>query len=240
MTHRSWSFVAAACALVACTNDENFVRGAPAGPSISGSNKRDAGPKPEPDTDAGPMDGGSPVTYCTRVTVPAGGAEDNPIATFIDRPGDLTLTRQVERWTNDCKNLRLILEFSDGACPVGYGHSVTFSLDYQAILEGVIHGGNNLIGDDSETPAIFVRYVRPARLTPRGTWGTCAGADGQVVFVEAPVPSAGNYLRARYQLNLSACDGVTVPAQFLEGAFDVLLRTSATDGCPVKKKDGGV
>jgi hypothetical protein len=178
------------------------------------------------------MDAGSPITYCTRVTAPVGGVEDSPIGTFVTMPGDLTLTRQVERWSNDCKDLRLILEFSDGACPVGLGHSVTFSLDYQAFLDGVIHGGNNIIGDDTETPGIAVRYVRPAKLTPHGTWGTCAGAEGQLVFIEAPDLSAGHYLRARYQLNLTKCGDATESAQFLEGAFNLLLRTSARDVCP--------
>jgi hypothetical protein len=172
------------------------------------------------------------------VTAPAGGVEDSPIATYVSMPGDLTLTRQEERWSNDCDNLRLILEFSDGACPVGLGHSLTFSLDYQAFLEGVIHGGNNMIGDDTETPAISVRYVRPAKLTPHGTWGTCAGAEGQLVFVETPDLSAGRYLRARYQLNLTPCGSASASAQFVEGAFSLLLRTSAKDACPVP--DGGV
>ena len=233
MTHRAWSSIAVACALLACTKGETFVRGAPAGPAVSNSGtRRDAGPKPMPDEDAGPMDAGSPVTYCTRVTAPPGGIEDSPIATYVSKPGDLTLTRQVERWSNNCKNLRLIIEFSDGACPVGLGHSITFSLDYQAFLDGVIHGGNNIVGDDTETPAISVRYVRPAKLTPHGTWGTCAGAEGQLVFVEAPDFSAGRYLRARYQLSLSACGAVSEPTQFVEGAFSLLLRTSPGDACP--------
>lgn len=236
MTHRVGSFIAAACALAACTEGETFVRGAPVGPSISESGtRRDAGPKTAPDDeDAGAMDAGSPVTYCTRVIAPAGGIEDSPIATFVSMPGDLTLTRQVERWTNNCKDLRLILEFSDGACPVGLGHSLTFSMDYQAFADGVIRGGNNTIGEDTETPAISVRYVRPSKLTPHGTWGTCAGAEGLVVFVEAPDPSEGHYLRARYQLNLTACDAVSEPRQFVEGAFSLLLRTSPKDVCPVR------
>jgi hypothetical protein len=232
MTQRSWSLIAAACALLACSDEERVPPApGPTDSSNSGENKRDAGSKDQ-DEDAGaPPLGESPISFCTRVTPPAASGADNPVGTYLTMPGDLTLTRQVERWNDDCSELRLILEFTDGACPTGLGHSLTFSFGYQDFLDGVIHGGNNAVGADAETPAISVRYVRPNRLAKHGTWGTCEGAEGQIVFIEAPTPRAGNYVRARFQLSLSPCDGTTGDPYFLDGAFNLLMRTSATDVC---------
>jgi hypothetical protein len=230
---RPWPLIAAACALLACSEDERVPPApGPTEPTETGPIKRDAGS--EDDEDAGTPKGGddSPISFCTRVTAPAGSTADNPIGTYVTMPGDLTLTRQVERWNDDCDKLRLILEFSDGACPTGYGHSLTFSFGYQDLLDGVIHGGNNAVGADAETPAISVRYVRPNRFSTHGTWGTCEGAEGQLVFVEAPIPRAGNYVSARFQLSLSPCGETTGDPVFVDGAFNLLMRTSALDVCP--------
>jgi hypothetical protein len=232
MTQRSWSLIAVACALLACSEEERVPPApGPTEPSTGGENKRDAGS--EDDEDAGTPTGGddSPISFCTRVRAPAGSTTDDVVGTYLTMPGDLTLTRQVERWNDDCSKLRLILEFSDGACPTGYGHSLTFSFGYQDFVDGVLHGGNNAVGADAETPAISVRYVRPNRFSKHGTWGTCEGAEGQLVFIEAPVPRPGNYLSARYQLSLSPCDGATADPIFIDGAFNLLMRTSATDVC---------
>lgn len=231
MTHRLWSIVAAACAVVSCAEERSVPSVPIKDPSSNGMGRRDAGHE-DPDEDAGTTPGGSPISFCSRVTAPAGSVEDNPIGTYVAMPGDLVLTRQVERWSDDCSNLRLILEFSDGACPVGSGHSLTFSFGYLDLLDGVVHGGNNVVAADPETPAISVRYVRPNRLSRRGTWGTCEGAEGQLVFIEAPVPQAGNYLRARFQLSLSPCGETTGDPVFVDGAFNILLRTLATEVCP--------
>lgn len=202
----------------------------PLDPSTGGVIRRDAG---SDDEDSGTSPGGgSPISFCSRVSSPGGSAEDYPVGTYLVMPGDLTFTRQVERWSNDCSNLRLILEFSDGACPSGLGHSLTFSFNYLAFVDGVIHGGNNFVGADAETPAISVRYVRPNRLTNYGTWGTCETAEGQLVFIEAPIPQPGNYLRARFQLSLTPCGGTTGEPIFFDGAFNVLMRTDATEVCP--------
>jgi hypothetical protein len=234
MTPCSWSLIAAACVVVACADDRPFVPSVAVGdPTQGGSERNDAGSKSDDDEDAGKPDaGGPPLAYCTRVRNPIGASEDNPDATYVEMPSDLVLTRQVESWSHDCSKLRLILEFSDGACPVGLGHSLTFSFGYQDFLDGALHGGNNMIGSDAETPTISVRYTRPKDLTPNGTWGTCEGAEGQLIFAEAPVPQPGNYLQARFQLSLTACDGTKSAPQFLDGAFRLLQRTAATEACP--------
>lgn len=232
MMRRSWSLVAAACAALGCSEEAVIPSVAVQEPSTGGTIKRDAGKEDPDDSDAGPVKGGSPLSFCSRVTAPAGSVADNPIGTYLTMPGDLTLTRQSERWSDDCSSLRLILEFSDGACPVGLGHSLTFSFGYQDFLDGVIHGGNNAIGADLETPAISVRYVRPNRYAKHGTWGTCEAAEGQLVFIEAPTPLPGNYLRARFQLSLTPCGGTMGEPIFVDGAFNLLLRTSAAEICP--------
>jgi hypothetical protein len=250
MTHRSWSFIAAASVFPllvivvitvgACAPDEKKVPAAPSGPATSGTIPRDAGSKANDDEDAGRIDGGSPITLCTRITGMSGGMDSAEIGTWVETPGDLELTRQVERWTNDCKNLRLILEVSDGLCPLGSGHAVTFSFGYQDVLDGVLHAGNNIVGAETETPAISVRYTRPKKLTSHGTWGTCEGASGQLVFLSQPVLEPGRYLQARYELDLTACEGgATANTMFLEGAFQVLLRTSRTEACPPSAGSGG-
>jgi hypothetical protein len=231
MMHRSWSLIAAACAVLSCAEEERVPSVAIRDPANGGSIERDAG-KDESDEDAGPVKGDSPISFCSRVSSPAGSVEDNPIGTYLTMPGDLTLTRQVERWSGDCSQLRLVLEFSDGACPVGFGHSLTFSFSYLDFVDGAIHGGNNIVAADLETPAISVRYVRPNRISKPGTWGTCEGAEGQLVFIEAPTPQPGNYLRARFQLSLSPCGDTTGDPVFVDGAFNFLQRTAATEICP--------
>ncbi|HTU62130.1 MAG TPA: hypothetical protein VMF89_26915, partial [Polyangiales bacterium] len=100
MTQRSWSLIAAACALLSCTKEEPVPPApGPTGPSESGSNKRDAG-SAEEDEDAGTPTGGddSPISFCTRVRAPAGSTTDDLVGTYLTMPADLTLTRQVERW----------------------------------------------------------------------------------------------------------------------------------------------
>jgi hypothetical protein len=243
MTPRGWTLIAATCAVIACTEDRKKIQAVPSGPNTGETISSDGGggskPNPDEDDSGKAVDAGSPVTYCTRVTVPAGGVEDNPIATFIKAPGDFTLTRQVERWSNDCDDPKLMLEFSDGKCPFGSGHSLTFTFSYRALVDGVLHGGNNMVGADKETPALSVRYTRPKKkLEPYGLWGTCEAAEGQLIFAEAPVPQAGKYLTARFQLSLTKCGEVSDDKpQFVEGAFHLLLRTSLSDACP---PDAGV
>ena len=243
MMPRSWSPIAAAAVFTivaaACKEDAPFVKGAPAGPAMGGTIERDGGSAPAKDEDAGPIDAGSPITFCTRVTGTPGGMDSAEIGTWVEAPGDLTLSRQDERWTNDCSDLRLILEFSDGVCPVGAGHSLTFAFTYRAFIEGVLHAGNNMVGADTETPAISVRYTRPAKLKPHGTWGSCDGALGQLIFLNEPVLEPGHYLQARYQLNLTPCPGTSGDMQFVEGSFNVLLRTSHLDACPGSGGTGG-
>lgn len=185
------------------------------------------------------MDAGPPITLCTRISGKSG-SESTEVGTWVDMPGDLTLTRQVERWTNDCRNLRLVLEFSDGTCPLGTGHAVTFDFGYQDVVDGVVHGGNNIVGSDTETPGIRVRYTRPKDLDPHGQWGTCDGASGQLVFGIQPVLEPGQYLQARYQLDLTRCaPGGSAETIFLQGAFNVLLRTSHSDACPASDGSAG-
>jgi hypothetical protein len=232
-------FAATLATLAACSEERARVPGAPVTePTFTDMPRRDSGTDDD-DDDAGRPPGPGTIGLCTRVTGPAAGAADDPFATAITAPGDLKLTRQTETWSESCNDLRLILEFSDGLCPSGSGHSLRFSFGYQDMLDGVLIGGNNRIGPESDSPSVPIRYTRPARLEPKGTWGTCRGADGFIVFGEAPDPQPGKYLQARFQLELTPCDTATTETQFVEGAFRVLLRTSASEACPPTGGAGG-
>jgi len=192
---------------------------------------RDAG-----ETDAGATDA-SVVTRLTRscghVAVVQTSGEDIESATSTERPQDFLVSRQTEHWiVDDCANPKLSLEFSDGVCPTGLGHQLSFTFDLNDLADGAIRGGNNEVVPDGDATGIQVRYTRPSRLAPSGTWGTCASAAGQLIFLTEPNPSAGAILDARYDMILASCDGTDREPQVLVGSMRVILRYGLNKFCP--------
>jgi hypothetical protein len=180
--------------------------------------------------DAG-TDSGVPAYSCERVEALRSSTEDTPNLTSTDLPDDFVVTRQAVGWSADCKAPVLTLEFSDGACPHGDGHQLEIELSATALQAGVIRLGNNDVSADNTN--IVVRYIRPKRLKPYGTWGSCGAASGELIFLEAPGSlSKGQILHARYQFRLAPCDDSKNSPIEVDGAFKVELRYDFSNICP--------
>jgi hypothetical protein len=196
----------------------------------------DAGQAGGASDDAGAADGsvdaGAPASACLRVPTLSTSVEDATGETSTEQPADFLVTRQAELWSADCDTPRLTIALSDGFCPVGLGHELSLSFSVNDIQDGAIHLGNNAVASELESDAIRARYTRPKRLKPSGVWGTCAAASGQIVFFEAPVLTAGSLFQARYQLNLTPCDGSDADPEFVVGTFKIRLSHSLAASCP--------
>jgi hypothetical protein len=239
MLRGSSRLVVLACALTACTSDRADVPGAPVS-GVTQVRSGDSGTSTAADSgetsprDAGTRDAAVPATSCVPVPVLAGGAEDSLMGTATEQPGDLVVTRQAETWIADCTNPKLVLDFSDGVCPSGLGHDLSISFALNSIADGLIHSGNNEIEADADSKGIQIRYTRPLRLTPNGTWGTCANASGQLIFLEAPDPAPGVIWQARYELTLTPCDGSMAAPQMVVGALKMVLHYGIDQFCPTR------
>lgn len=181
--------------------------------------------------DAG--DAAVPASSCERVVAMGDTTGDTINYTAISAPVDFIVTRQAELWSNDCSDPKLSIELSDGVCPDGFGHQLTLSFDLNDIADGAIHVGNNAVYAETESTSIDVRYVRPDSLDVYGTWGSCNGASGQLVFDNPPDVTAGAYFTARFDLDLTPCGDVSTPVtQTVSGAFRIQLRYQLSEFCP--------
>jgi hypothetical protein len=207
------------------------------------SAERDAS-KPTADDDAGPgpdagtaADVAPPAFSCERVA----GVRDTGGDTMFDvtsttDPPDFVVTRQAIRWNSDCVNPIMTIELSDGTCPRGLGHQLEISLSVNDIEDGLVHIAENNLLPEADSTQITVRYTRPTRLRPHGTWGTCAGVTGTIIFVEAPDVIARANLQARYQFMLTPCDGTTNAPIAVYGAFKLQLRYALSELCPTRSR----
>ena len=234
----AWLFTLCASS---CSKDDPAPPNAPLG-ELTGSRSttRDAGQDPAAEdsgtsSDAG-SDAGPTASACLRVPVLSTSVEDSTGQTSTEQPADFVVSRQAELWSNDCADPQLTLALSDGPCPLGLGHELSLTFSVNAIEDGAIHIGNNAVASEVETPFIRARYTRPARLKPHGVWGTCAGAEGTLVFFEAPVLTVGSLMQARYQLSLTACDGSGADPEFVVGTFKVPLSHAIAGICPDRSK----
>lgn len=224
--------------LAACGEDRPNIPDAPVsgGSKVRGgtSDDLDGGPKP---TDSGARDAGDgsvPATSCERVAAVRSVGEDPSNVTSTEAPVDFLVARQAEKWTQDCTNPKLIIELSDGTCPDGWGHQLSLAFSVNDIQDGAVHVGNNAVLAESDASSIQARYTRPVPLSPAGIWGTCDGASGLVVFLEAPDLSEGSILRFEYSLQLTPCDSMTTePMQMVSGTVKLQLRYQLSEFCPV-------
>jgi len=229
------AFALSLCASASCT-DEDAPPNAPLGEMTGTRNypPRDASQEEDAGEDAGPRDAGAPASACLRVPVLSASFEDSTGETSSERPADFVVERQAEVWSSDCSNPQLTIQLSDGYCPEGLGHELSLTFSVNDIEDGAIHLGNNAVASEAESPSIRARYKRPVRLKPNGEWGTCNGASGQLVFFEAPQLTSGSLFQARFQLNLTACDGSDAEPQFVVGTFKLRLSYSVTSVCPAR------
>jgi hypothetical protein len=237
-------FVALACSVVyvgACKKDEPFVPQA----SVSGdvtphidtgmtptpTNDEDAGTEVSKDAGPAPDAGPTPAFSCERIEALTTTGEDAPNQTSIALPPDFAVTRQAEVWSADCTVPTLTIQLSDGNCPGGGGHELDITLKVNDVEDGVIHGGNNPVFQEADSDSITARYYRPGRIRPTGTWGTCANASGQLIFLEAPMLTAGATVQLRFELTLTDCTDAGQASEDVSGAINLKLRHDISEFC---------
>jgi hypothetical protein len=186
------------------------------------------------DADAGGDAGNTmlPAVSCERVAAMPALDGDAPSATAVEAPADFSVTRQGLYWDGTCEQPNLTVQLSDGNCPNGNGHELDITFSLNDIQDGAVHGGDNDIVADVDARGIKVRYTRPKRLSPTGTWGTCGSVTGILIFLEAPDITSGSELQAHYQFTLAPCDGTDNANFDVAGEFKVLLRHSLNELCP--------
>jgi hypothetical protein len=197
----------------------------------------DAGMDEEPMLDGGDfgLDSGQLGTECEDITaVPFIGEDslDGQYANAIEEPTDLLATRIVGSWSGTCDPAAIKIEMSDGDCPDGEGHALTFLLDALSIREGVLGTGIHELAPDSAGGPIRVRYVRPTPLESAGMYGTCDGVVGNVNVAGELGTVRFDRLQARFEMELPPCDGSGLPAQSFLGTFNVELQRSLSTVCP--------
>ena len=124
------------------------------------------------------LDSGILVAECEEITpVPFIGEDtvDGQYANAIASPADLRASRILASWGRGCDPASVVIMMSDGHCPDGDGHELSFALDASAIDSGVLGNG---IHDVSPSSPFVIRYTRPTRRPPAGEWGNCEGASG--------------------------------------------------------------
>jgi hypothetical protein len=195
----------------------------------------DAGATPAHDAGPFELDSGQLSTECDEITaIPFIGEDTNggEYANAIEAPADLAATRIVGTWSGSCDPAAVKIEMSDGDCPGGKGHELTFLLDALAIRDGVIGTGIHDLAADGIGGPIQVRYVRPAKLEPAGEWGNCEGVTGTVSISGEPGVGRLDELQALFEMQLAPCDGSGQAAQTVRGTFHVMLRRALVDVCP--------
>jgi hypothetical protein len=230
----------------ACGGDDAPARA----PSGGGKGGRGGGgvmtpPRPmdggnEPDEDGGGGAGGSTGMVLKSECIdfdpaPYGETMVGDLNNAIGKPADFVVTRAVATWDDGCDRPTILIVLSDGMCPRGDGHELTFFLDAQGIEDGtIIRGMNNILPEDGDSGGVRVRYNRPMDLEPAGSWGSCTGADGSFGVVAKDGDLDANDLaniQARFELTLTACDGMADGVQNVLGSFNIDMRRSLDDVC---------
>jgi hypothetical protein len=180
-------------------------------------------------------DSGMLPAECQNVPVVQVPADELPPGTEASTtaPADFEVSRLVGSWQGGCEGPVFMVEMSEGDCPNGQDHALSFAINAASLVDGSLRLGLNTLGPEPNDVGIRIRYVRPEALTPNGEWGSCAGAAGMFDVVgEAPSSEAGSTLHIRFSLDLTACDGSDSALQTVTGTFLVMVRRSFTDVCP--------
>jgi hypothetical protein len=232
------SLLLLALALCGCSDDQAHAPLTPGGggPHDFGVMRHDASPDDQDDAGERPdaaSDAPMPLE-CVRIEPVRYTSDEVPDVTATSSPADFLVTRQAATWRDGCESPTLAIELSNGICPNGQGHELEILLSVNAIKDGQIGLGLNLLEAEKDTlQGIRVRYTRPERFAPVGVFGTCEGASGQITFYEAPDVARSMNLLARYEFMLTPCDDSrSNPAQLVSGYFDVRVRRPLSAVCP--------
>jgi hypothetical protein len=236
--------LALAFACTGCSSDDDRSPPAPGGPSggvigVTG----DAGPRDQLDAgeDTNDEDAGAILRRkreCKRVDPTTASDEDIPLESRpsnVSAPDNFRVTRELATWTGGCTNPSILIELSDGRCPDGAGHTLRFDIAADAITDGRVSFGENVISPDGDMRGIRVRYTRPEDLTPTGIWGTCAGSSGTLMVGMTPLETdARSNLVATFRLTLTDCsEDLALDPLEVNGVFNIAsLYRGLDDYCP--------
>jgi hypothetical protein len=143
----------------------------------------------------------------------------------------LSVTRSEAAWLEGCVQPILRITLSDGDCPNGEGHELTFFLPADGVENSNLVIGQNLIMEETLT-SIRVRYARPGRKPPSGVWGTCEDASGFLDIVPPLQLMEGRLVQGNFMLDLTRCDDGTPSTQIVNGSFSAELPAGLGDVCP--------
>ncbi|MDH5674740.1 MAG: hypothetical protein OEZ06_21610 [Myxococcales bacterium] len=148
-------------------------------------------------------------------------------------PLDFPVSRAELSWVGNCDHPTLRLTLSEGRCPGGDEHALSFDFDADAITVGDgLHVGLNALTPEDPTSTIRIRYNRPRPLSPYGLWGGCEGFSGLLNMAGEVSTTARSRLQGQFQLDLAACDDSGNTNLNVEGTFDLPLRRGLTELCP--------
>jgi hypothetical protein len=148
-------------------------------------------------------------------------------------PEDFIVTRAQAVWEADCTLPTLRVTISDGDCPVGEGHELTFRITVDGVDNNTVVIGQNVIMEESAAGSIRVRYTRPSRFSDDGVWGTCQDARGTLDIIGELELDNGSHLQGSFTLDLTRCDGERPETiQTVNGTFNVELPEALDEVCP--------
>jgi hypothetical protein len=194
---------------------------------------RDSGPEEDedsglPDTDV--------ASLCRDVDpAPLDVADRDPNMGYngVSTPTDFIVTRSEAAWLESCALPTLRVTISDGHCPRGDGHELTFFIPADGVEDSNVVIGQNLIMEETiGLTSIRVRYTRPVRRQPDGVWGTCEDASGTLDIVPPLELEKDKLLRGNFTLDLTPCDEADPSLQIVMGSFSAQLPESLLEVCP--------
>ena len=158
---------------------------------------------------------------------------DAEIGNGVSAPVDLVITRAETLWEVGCAVPTLKVTLSDGGCPVGEGHELTFFIPARGTSNSLVIG-QNVIREELEPGHIRARYTRPSRFSDDGVWGTCEGAAGTLDVIGEIDLDEGSILQASFMLELTRCDGESPDTiQIVNGTFSIEIPESLDEVCPM-------
>lgn len=183
-------------------------------------------------------DGGIPSTdlalLCRDVDpAPLDVADRDPSMVYngVFTPTDFEVTRSEAAWLEGCAQPILRVTLTDGGCPNGDGHELTFLIPADGVEESNVVIGQNLIKEESGFNSIRVRYTRPLRRQPDGVWGTCEDATGTLDIVGPLQLEKGKLLQGNFTMDLTPCDDGDESVQTLMGSFSAEIPESLDVVC---------
>lgn len=215
--------------LAACRDDDARPPIGPgSGPRLPAASGGPTGGSPSADDDAGTPPDDTPFDDATECMVIASGSLDRTLSSPVDfAPRYATAT-----WGADCTDPTLVLSFAEDDCADGTdasGQQLRIEIRADAVDDLLLPGQNPV--SDLLLSALRIRYRRPARELPSGTWGTCPGVAGQVEVVRLD-PNTTGTITLGLSMELADCTGMFAAPQVLEGDLSVFLQRDRATACP--------